>query len=441
MANSNEHPFDPNPSPNRTPTELPPPAQASSGDQPSGEFVWDSPRERRPPRRPLVEIGWVVMGQLDKIDEAAIRAARERSREYLRHVLPQFSWRMPLIFRSDATTPMIQAEPINLIDQAVAERQSKGWDFSIAFTAADLRALRKSYTFGTPSQGLDAAAISTARLDPAAQRSVVNKSEREAILTQRIWALFCHLVGDLIGLPHSDDTTSPMHTPNLAEDLDAVQGYTADELQQLGEQLTDVADLRVEETRGSPRGRWRFTLRVIARSGWEIWAAVWRNQPWTLVWHLSKFTAAALSTMLILLMTAEVWDVGVRLPLIGVVLALGLVLVITTAFVVTRQRLLTRRTRERLTEQVVVTDLAIVLTVLGAMLSMALTLILLSLGIIWVMPEVLAARWTAITVLDWHQNLALAGTVTIVGLIIGALGASIEEQTTFRHVAFIDEET
>ena len=56
-------------------------------------------------------------------------------------------------------------------------------------------------------------------------------------------------------------------------------------------------------------------------------------------------------------------------------------------------------------------------------------------------PDPLSVRWTDIEVLGWQRILALAGTVTVIGLSIGALGASIEDQTTFRHVAFIDEET
>ncbi len=408
---------------------------------PSEDYVWDEGRESRAPHRPLVELGWVLVGAFDKIDEAAIRTARERAREYLRQVLPQFSWRVPIIMRADPDPTAVQAEPIRLIDLAVVERQSKGWDFVLVFTAADLRTLSKQYTFGTPSSGLDAAAISTARLDPAAQRSVVRKSEREAVLSNRIWGLFLHLLGDLVGLEHTAQPDSPMRVLYVPEDLDLVRGYSDQELVGLANKLTIVADLRLEETTESPLGRWRFTLKVVLRSGGEIWAAVRRNQPWILVWHLSKFTAAALSTLLILLLTAEVWDVGVRMPLSGVGLSLLIALAFTTLFVVTRQRLLTRRSHQRLTEQVVVTDLAVILTIFGAMLTLALLLIVLALGIIWVVPDPLSVRWTDIEVLGWQRILALAGTVTVIGLSIGALGASIEDQTTFRHVAFIDEET
>lgn len=414
--------------------------QAASDAAPRPVCVWIPPPEQLPTRRPLVEIGWVVLGHFDPIDEAAIRKAREQVRTYLRLALPDFSWRVPLVLRSEPAPGTAQVAPIRLIDQAVAERQTKGWDFAVAFTASDLHALRKSYTFGTPSQGPDAAAISTARLDPTAQRAMYNKSERELLLTRRIRALFYHLLGDLVGLSHSDDPHSPMFQPQLPEDLDAVDGFQPDELARLANRLGEVADLRLEESSRAPHGRLRFTLRVILRAGDEIGAAVWRNRPWTLVWHLSKFTTAALSSLAVLILTAEVWDVGVRLPLAGVATTLLVVLLGTTYFVVTRQRLLTRRAHVRLTEQIVVTDLAIILTVLGAMTALSLLLLALSLLIVWVMPEVLVQRWTEISVLTWDHNLALAGMVTIIGLLIGALGASIEDQNTFRQVAFIDEE-
>ncbi|ABX06202.1 MAG TPA: hypothetical protein DEF47_18370 [Herpetosiphon sp.] len=405
------------------------------------EYLWNSAREDLPPKKPLVEIGWVLIGTFEKIDEGAIRTARERTREYLRQHFPEFSWRVPIVVRPDPDPGDVLAEPIRLIDMAVTERLTKGWDFAIAFTATDLHSLSKQYTLGTPASGLDAAAISTARLDPTAQRSMVRKAERELVLSNRIWALFLHLLGDLLALPHNDDHSSPMSVPRVPEDLDAVHDFSSEEHEWMLESLTEVADLRVEETGQSSRNPFFFTLRVLVRSGREIIAAVARNRPWILVWHLTKFTGAALSTLLILLFTAEVWDVGVRLPLAEVAGALGITIAGTTTFVVTRQRLLTRRTRFRLTEQVVVTDFAIILTILGSMLSMVLLLISAAMLVIWVVPNELAERWTDFAILSLEHNLALAGTVTIIGLIVGALGASIEDQTTFRHVAFIDEET
>ena len=40
-----------------------------------------------------------------------------------------------------------------------------------------------------------------------------------------------------------------------------------------------------------------------------------------------------------------------------------------------------------------------------------------------------------------RQVLTFAGFVAALGLSVGALGASFEEQTYFRHVAYVDEET
>ena len=37
--------------------------------------------------------------------------------------------------------------------------------------------------------------------------------------------------------------------------------------------------------------------------------------------------------------------------------------------------------------------------------------------------------------------LAFAGFVAALGLGVGALGGSFEDQTYFRHVAYVDEET
>ena len=39
------------------------------------------------------------------------------------------------------------------------------------------------------------------------------------------------------------------------------------------------------------------------------------------------------------------------------------------------------------------------------------------------------------------EVLAFAGFVAALGILVGALGASFEDQTYFRHVAYVDEET
>jgi hypothetical protein len=160
--------------------------------------------------------------------------------------------------------------------------------------------------------------------------------------------------------------------------------------------------------------------------------------------RLSRLTTAAISALLILLVTAEVWDVGMQQPpelVVGLSLgALGL----TSLYILTRQRLLTRRHTRALSEQTVFTNMAITLVVLLGMLTTYGLLFTgaLTLGLVFFPRQVITGWATSLQdTMHMVHYLVLAAFVASLSLLIGALGASFEQQHYFRHITYIDEET
>ncbi|MEE4144202.1 MAG: hypothetical protein V2I26_05320, partial [Halieaceae bacterium] len=86
---------------------------------------------------PLVEIGWLVAGKLDEVDLRATGHARQAVREELARTFPQFQWRMPLVHWEELTTGP-RAEPAELLEYGVADRNAKHWDFAAIVTGAEL---------------------------------------------------------------------------------------------------------------------------------------------------------------------------------------------------------------------------------------------------------------------------------------------------------------
>ena len=402
-------------------------------------------------------MGWVPVGAFDEADRRATTRAHRRMSTYLRETFSEFDWQFPTAARRDleaaARPPDARAEPVALIDHGVTERDARHWDFALVVTPADLRSYFTSYALGVPSQAVQGAVLSTARLDPEAppavpdDRSSPDDAERHDVLGRRLYALAMHLFGHLGGLDHAGDAADFMFAPQTVTDLDEMRGYDYEAREQLRAELRDVADVRLEETGQYRHRQVLFYLRAAWQQRSDILDAVVETRPWAFPLRFSRLTTAAVSTQVVLLTTAEAWELGMSQPLGGVVLLSIGALGATSAYLLERQHLLDRRRAPRLSEQRVKTAASVTTAVgLGMATTYALLFVVtLALSLAF-FSDALVEGWAASVTTDgaapgWGHYLSLAGFVAALGLAIGALGASFEEQDYFRHVAFADEET
>lgn len=396
------------------------------------------PRSSSPP---LIEIGWIVVGVLDPVDERAAEAARVSTRALLEQAFPDFSWSLPPV-RQAALNPGIRVEPTVLLDYGTTERDAKHWDFALVITGADLESHYRPFTLGVTARSIGVAALSTFRIDPDFMRTDADEDERARFLEVRIRALFLHAFGHLNGLGHAPTRTDFMYDLDGPRDLDAMAAFEVSRAE-LAEALAEVADPRLEEREVGTGGTAGFYLRTMWTLRADIMEIVMQARPWIFPVHLSRLTAAALSTLLVLVVTAESWDLGMTRPPGTIAIMSGLALVGTSAFILRRQGLLMQDQVERLSEQVAVTNIAMtVVVVLGMLVSYALMFgLVLLLSQVFFSPH-LVEVWAASLEgrIEWWHYPVFAGFVASLGLVIGALGASFEAQVYFRHIARVDEE-
>ncbi|MEZ5450770.1 MAG: hypothetical protein R3E89_17970 [Thiolinea sp.] len=150
-----------------------------------------------------------------------------------------------------------------------------------------------------------------------------------------------------------------------------------------------------------------------------------------------------MSTALVLLLTAEVWHLALTQTLAKTGLLLMLALLLTTTFVTIRQRLFVQRALHTRSEQSVITNVSAAAIVFLGMLTTALLLLLACLLFTHVLyqPALIQAWATLEQTIAFSHYLQTSLFVTVLGLVIGALGASFEDQYYFRHIVFVDEET
>lgn len=380
---------------------------------------------------------------MSKPNRRAVERARTLTRAYLQTTFPGFNWRLPIIKRMKLSR-LPSMEAMTLLDAGSAELDRTTWDFAFVVTQADLVSHYRSRTLATPSQALGVAAISLARLDPSVGDGEMTADVREKRIAKRISALALHLFGHLNDLPHAESRDCNMHPPAEVSDLDSHQHYSEESQELLQAALERVADVRLEEERSAPRNPLRFYPRAIWHNRREIMRAIVETRFWRFPYQFSRLTTAAASTLLILLVTAEAWDLGTRQSPVVVTLFSAAALISASLYVLKRQRIFGENWRRGLSEHRVISRVSLTLAMLMGMMTTYGMLFGATLAVSAIFyPADLVHTWAPALheTLNWTHYFRLAGFVAALGIVIGALGASFEPQAYFRHVAFVDEET
>ena len=394
------------------------------------------------PPRPPIDIALVLAGRGDSRQRHLVLAAGRRLERDLGERFPAFAFRVAPIARHDIGE-FRREESSELLRQAATIRDAEHQDFVLLVTPDELVARYRAFALAALSRPLDAAVLSTARLVP--DENAPGEAPEDAVVVDRVATLMTHALAHLAGLRSAAGRDRLLHRPASPQDLDTMTRFAPEEIAALERAFAEIADTRLEESSRPPGSRWRFALRAARINRGEIARAVLAARPWELPQRLSRLTTAAVSTLAVLLMTAESWDLGLSQSWRSV-LALALVaLGLTTSFVTHRQQLLLVRHRH-LSEQVVTTRLTALAIVVGGLVTTWLGAFALALlAILTLFDAPLIASWAASHGLDatgvgLETRARMAAFCASIALLIGALGASFEEQHHFRHVILVDEE-
>jgi hypothetical protein len=359
----------------------------------------------------------------------------------MQEAFPELDWQMPRMIRPEAGRGA-REEPVDLLELGINERHARRWDFAIVVAGADLVTHYGPHALATASRSADVAILSTSRIDPLATGEEHSSEERKELLAQRIYALAMHLLGRLNGVEHDEAEANVMRAVESVEALDHMNEYSERSRDALLGSLRDVADLRLEEALDRPS--WPlFYLKASWVNLREIARAVREAGPWLFPVRLSRLSAAAFSILFLLLVTAEVWELGMSQPGARVSVLTFVIFVVTTMYIMKRHRLLVRPGARALTEQMVVTNVATTLCVFLGLATTYVVLLVAILVLAWaVYPPALVASWAPSLEesIRWTHYTSLAAFVAALGILIGALGASFEGYQYFRHVIYIDEE-
>lgn len=341
---------------------------------------------------------------------------------------------MTLSFEGPHLTPTAGAyAPLDFLHIGMTEKIERGVHFLLIITEVDLSTTSFGSTLALPSQLTNVGIISTKRLSPTFWGSPENRS----LTVCRLETLLLQTFSCLLNLSYSKHPQNIMYDFADVEDLVDMAHFTEHQRQQMRDALPREAHERM-----SRRSRWRFVLATLFRDWKSIAIAVIRANPFRLLTRLPTMITAALSTIIFLFFTPDMWDVASTVELYQLILfsiiaiaAATAALYRTFAFgdVLSRRRMLA--------ESTVVTSAATILSLLLTMsLLFVVFMLFLYVGTVTIFPRKLMETWPTVDpAVRTIDHIKLSIFVAALGVLAGSLGGRADSNGLIRGVLFVDE--
>jgi len=246
-----------------------------------------------------------------------------------------------------------------------------------------------------------------------------------------------HVLGHLFGLDHSEDTVMrPREFWNAAEPLD----WSVKEKKEIAAMLQEIADPRLEETANAAKTPLVFYAQVLLREGVSLAREILTFRSWMMILHLGRFTAATAVSIIFLFLSAEAWEMGAAISSRWLNVVSFLVLILATLSLYFGQNLQGVGRSDRMMEQAVRTRVILLGTLFVGLASFWINLFLLSLAVIFFLPDTVLANWAGLV----GKSLPMVHFAMIMatfGILASSLGGNLEEEHDLKAVLIYTEET
>ena len=311
-------------------------------------------------------------------------------------------------------------------------------DMVIVLTDVPISGQDKTLVYGSHSRTARVAVMSTHRLLQAGDGDADRKAT-DADVVRNATALFLHLVGHLVGLVHQWRAGDVMASFRY----DAQRGeprFTDDQRRRLKKKARKLPDQKVEAA--GPLMSFIFHGVSAMRNLGEVLLPVARGRAFKIPLAMTSMLTAALIPVIVLVFTAEIWDVALHLSWqTAILFAVATVVLGSLYLTVVQDLFFPRKERETLTEHAAVVNVVVWLCMLEALVGLFVVIFAFVWGIErYVFPPALMQRWTdldhAATLLD---RVKLAVFVSTLGTLTAALGGGLDRQTVARHLALFSD--
>lgn len=331
--------------------------------------------------------------------------------------------------------------PSDFLDEATLRMVEGPYDAVVVVTDVPLHSRRKRIVPGLASPVGRIVVVSTRRLVSSPRGEPVRSLDSPAVRGNAA-RLLLHLIGHVLDVDHDPDgdVMRPFEFDSGRREPGEFGPDARRQLRRIAPDIPDTTD--VDEVR-SPLGRLAFHAASGVRNLRSVARALVRNRAPLLPLSLPALTTAAVTPTLVLVFSAETWDVGIHLTDGVTALFASVSVLVATLYLTAIQHLFfPREPRRVLTEHMALVNVVVFCTVFAAVVGLFLLVGLLILGIeVAVFPPDLMTNWPTledprVTGIDLVRTAAFISTI---GVTTGALAGGLESRTVVRHLAlFLD---
>jgi predicted Zn-dependent protease len=375
---------------------------------------------------------------VEALQRFADRIARMASEELQRTTRSRWIFDRADPTRLDGDHPR---RPSDFLDEASLHMAEGPYDLVVVVTDVAVASRRNRVVYGLASAVSRVAVLSTRKLLLTPRGQPARSLEHDAALWNGA-ELLVHLIGHMLGARHGSKDGASMSSFTFDPDRRAITSLRFASPGWLSRRAREIPER--EHTGGGFAGTLMFHLHSAAINPLEILLPLLRSRALLLPLALPSLATAAVAPSIILVFTAEIWDVGLNMSN-RVAIAFALVSILAaTAYLTRLQNLFFPRKEKRvITEHMAVVNVSIFLIVLLGSLGLFLMLVLLMLVIeVLIFPPDLIATWPTLQVphVDLAAKIRLASFISTIGVLTGALAGGLESRTVIRHLALFPDE-
>lgn len=373
----------------------------------------------------------------DRLQSFAVRAAEDAVDELASAT--DVTWRFYL--EDPARLPdHDRRRPSEFLDRATHRMVEGPYDLVVVVTDVPLVSSRERFVPGLASPLSRVTVLSTRNLRSAPRGEPRRSLDHEAVRWNAA-TLLVHLVGHVLGARHRDadgGVMEPFQFVPERRDVPPIDADVETSLHRIAREIPAV------ETR--PRGsvaRLAFHARSAVQNPGRILQALINSRAPLLPLSLPKLSTAAVAPTLVIVFSAESWDVGFHMDNVTAGLFAAMSILIAAVYLLFAQNLsFPRKQHQIVTEHTALVNVTVFLVLVLAMLGlfMLVWVIILVIEMV-VFPPNLMSNWPSLEdpAVGFVDLVRTGAFISTIGVLSGALAGGLESRTIVSHLTlFLD---
>jgi predicted Zn-dependent protease len=389
-----------------------------------------------------VDVG-IVIAHAPETDPAhlesfAMRVAEDAADELA--AITELTWRFYL--EDPARLPdHDRRRPSEFLDRATHRMVEGPYDLVVVVTDVPLVSSRERFVPGLTSPLSRVTVVSTRNLRSAPRGEQRRSLDHDAVRWNAA-TLLVHLVGHVLGARHRDADGGVMESFQFVPERRELPPIDAD----VEASLRRIAE-EIPAAEARPRGpleRLAFHAKSAVRNSGSVLQALINSRAPLLPLALPKLSTAAVAPTLVIVFSAESWDVGFHMGNVTAGLFAVVSVLLAAMYLLFAQNLSFPRKQHRiLTEHTALVNVTVFLVLVLSMVGLFVLVLTIILVIeLVVFPPNLMSNWPSLEepTVGFVDLVRTGAFISTIGVLSGALAGGLENRTIVSHLTlFLDE--